>query len=150
MSRRSRWVLGSRAVAGLAAALATLGLAGCASARNDLGTSSGGCYVALPAALDAVHHHGRLHGVRLTSVTSLRRRAPALYRAARTGVPAEQQVCLVAFAGRFTASGVADPIGHSSGGLAVVELGYPDHRVMATLVTARPPFEFGHSHAFTP
>lgn len=149
MSRRSRWVRGSRLVAGLALALAGLGLAGCASARDDLGTGSSGCYVALPAALGAVHHHGHLHGVLLTPVASLRQRAPVLYRAARTGAPADHQVCLVAFTGSFSASAVTDPVGDPSGGVAVVELGYPDRRVVATMVTSRPPFEFVHSHAFT-
>ena len=147
--RRRRSVLGTRLAGAAVVAVTGLTLAGCATARNDLGTGESGCYVALPAALDAVHHEGHLHGVLLVPAGALRVRAPLLYRAARAGVPHDRQICLVAFTGRFDATTVKDPVGRPSGRLAVVELGYPDHRVVATLLTGRQPFEFGHSHAFT-
>lgn len=133
--------------AALSAALAAVALAGCTSVRNDLGTSNSGCFVALPAAADAVNHQGHLHGVRLVNVSSLRTSEGRLYRAATStpGSPIER-VCLVAFTGHFEASQVSKPIGRTAGRLAVVELEYPDNRLVATLLIARPPLPFGHPH----
>ena len=133
-----------RALFGALAAAAGLGFAGCTSVRNDLGTSSGACYEAIPAATAAVHHHGELHGVRLVGTGALRGRAPALYRAATAAH--QRNVCLVAFTGEYSSAGVTDPVGKASGDVAVVELGYPDHRVLGTLVLIRQPLPFGHSH----
>jgi hypothetical protein len=48
----------------LAAVALSIALGGCGASRNDLGTSATACYRALPTALDAVHRHGRLVGVR--------------------------------------------------------------------------------------
>ena len=127
-------------------ALGALGLGGCAAARNELGTSSSGCYVDLALATHAVHHEGRLAGVRLVSVTSLRAHAPALFRAAEVRGKRLSQVCLVAFNGRFSASAVERPIGGTRGRLAVVELEYPHRRLLATLLVKRPPVPFGHYH----
>lgn len=132
-------------LAGAAAALvAGVALGGCASARNNLGTAGSTCYLGLPEAIGAVHHHGHLVGLRLVSVASLEQRAPRLYQAARRA-PGKKvgQVCLVAFTGRFTASSVQHPIGRSRGHLAVVELGYPSKRVFATLLVRHAPFPFG-------
>jgi hypothetical protein len=126
--------------------LGALGLGGCAAARNELGTASSGCYVDLALATHAVHHEGRLAGVRLVSVPSLRAHAPALFKAAEVGGKRLGQVCLVAFSGRFHASVVERPIGGATGRLAVVELGYPHRRLLATLLVRRPPVPFGHYH----
>jgi len=129
------------------AVLGAVSLTGCTSVRNDLGTSSSVCYGALPAATIAVHGEGRLEGVRLVNVSSLRASAPHLYHAA-TSIPgpAVRRVCLVAFTGHFTAPGVSLPVGHPRGRLAVVELEYPDNRLLATLLVAGLPVHFGHSH----
>lgn len=141
MSRRR---LGRRAGALLALALVAAGLSGCAAARQELGTVNSDCYIALPAAFQAVHHHGRLEGVELVSVSSLRDRAPRLYAAARENGKTTGNVCLVAFAGRYRAASVGRPAGDASGRVAVVELGYPAKRLFATVVLARPPLGFGH------
>lgn len=122
-------------------------LGGCTSVRNDLGTSNGNCYVALPAANAAVHGKGHLEGVRLVTVAALRSYAPRLYQAATSAPgPEIQRVCLVAFTGSFESSAVSQPVGQGKGGQAVVELAYPDNRLVATLIVARPPVPFGHSH----
>ncbi|HVX20234.1 MAG TPA: hypothetical protein VHB02_02690 [Acidimicrobiales bacterium] len=122
-------------------------LAGCTSVRNDLGTSNSGCYVALPAASAAVGDVGRLLGVRLVDVSSLPADSHLLYRAATTAPgPTVQRVCLVGFAGHFEAAGVGRPVGRPSGTLAVVELAYPDSRLLATLLVGRDTLPFGHSH----
>lgn len=137
----------SRTVAAWTAALVTAAaLSGCAAARNELGTVNSDCYIAIPAAFRAVHHHGRLAGVRLVSVASLRTQAPLLYEAARSKGKSTRDVCLVAFTGEFLAESVTVPVGDTAGSVAVVELGYPAKRLFATLVLRRPPIPFGHFH----
>jgi hypothetical protein len=126
--------------------VSALGLGGCAAAREELGTAASGCFVDLALASHAVHHHGRLRGVRLVSVRSLSTHAPLLFHAAEVDGKRLAQVCLVAFDGRFVARQVERPIGAPLGDLAVVELGYPRRRVLATLIVTRPPLPFGHSH----
>ncbi|MGH8980655.1 MAG: hypothetical protein ACRDWE_06495 [Acidimicrobiales bacterium] len=134
-------------VAGMVAVAVAAGvLASCASARSELGTADSNCYVDVAAALHAVHHEGRLHGVRLVSVASLERRAPLLYLAAHRAARHSTQVCLVAFQGAFTAARVASATGDPSGDFAVVELGYPDRRLLATLLVPTAPLPFGHPH----
>lgn len=127
-------------------AAATL-LAGCGVARNELGTVNSNCYVVLPIADGAVHHHGKLHGVRLVSVASLRARAPHLYEAAKSAPPpVVREVCLVAFTGKFTSSAVTDPLGKKRGVLAVVEISYPQKRLLGTLLVRKAPLTFLHTH----
>lgn len=126
--------------------LGALGLGGCAAARNELGTASSGCYVDLALATRAVHHEGKLEGVRLVGVPSLRVHAPLLFKAAEVHGKRLGQVCLVAFSGKFRASLVERPIGRTAGPLAVVELGYPHRRLLATLLASRLPVPFGHYH----
>ncbi len=123
-----------------------LGLAGCAAARSELGTASSGCYIDLALATRAVHHEGRLEGVRLVSVPSLRAHARLLFEAAQVRGKRLGQVCLVGFGGHFRAVHVQRPIGGATGRLAVVELDYPDRELLATLLVRRPPVPFGHYH----
>jgi hypothetical protein len=93
-----------------------------------------------------VHHHGKLQGVRLVTVGSLRGHAPLLYRAAISTQKRTADVCLVAFGGDYLASSVSRAIGDTTGRVAVVELTYPGKRVLATLLLSRPPIPFGHFH----
>ena len=139
---RRRW--GSAALAVLVGAAT---LAGCTAVRNDLGTANSPCYVALPAARQAVHSQGRLVGVHLVSVSSLAR-APGLYRVAHVspnGRPVGK-VCLVAFSGHYTAAAVEEPRGRASGHLAVVVLRYQGNNLLGTVLFQRSPQAFGHSH----
>ncbi|MDA8076080.1 MAG: hypothetical protein M0Z40_12785 [Actinomycetota bacterium] len=148
-ARVRRASLGGRArtlLACAALAVSALGLGGCAAAREELGTAASGCFVDLALASHAVHDRGRLRGVRLVSVTSLGAHAPLLFNAAEVDGRRLAQVCLVAFGGEFVARGVAHPIGAPSGDLAVVELGFPGRRLLATLLVTRPPLPFGHYH----
>lgn len=144
-SARHPWAQPLAAIAALV--LSASLLSACASARNELGTASSDCYIELAGAFAAVHHHGRLLGVRLVSVASLRHHAPPLYRAARNdALASSDQVCLVALGGSFRNTAVAHPVGASRGDLAVAELAYPKKQLIATLVTSRAPLPFGHSH----
>jgi hypothetical protein len=85
--------------------------------------------------------------VRLVNVSALRQYRAPLYEAARAARgPRLTRVCLVAFSGRFRATRVEKPVGRSLGSLAIVELGYPDNRLVATLIVHHPPLPFTHSH----
>jgi hypothetical protein len=86
-----------------------------------------------------------LIGVRLENVGSLEHSAPRLYAAARTPPPSSR-VCLVAFRDDYRADAVERPAGSPSGPVAVVELAYPTQRLLVTLILARAPLHFGHSH----
>jgi len=147
MPRARRGDLRRRALVGLAGLLA-LTLAGCSSAHDSLGTSDGGCFVALPTADTAIHHHGRLLGARLVAVSGLRRRNDHLVyeTAVEARGPKARRVCLVAFVGRFSSATVEQPEGAASGKLAIVVIEYPDSRLLGTVVLSRLPDRFGHPH----
>ena len=134
----------------VAAGLVAAALLGsCSSVRNDLGTKSSPCYVSLPVAAGAVHHHGRFVGLRLVSTAGLRD-AP-LAAVARSGHEgARGRVCLIAYAGPFTYGAVEKPSGDSAGQLAVVVVAFPKRVLLGTVVVARPPLRFSHTHVGLP
>ena len=120
--------------------------AGCTSARSNLGTTDSSCYLALPTATNAVHAHGRLVGVDLLTLTALRQRAPQLFTALATKHVSPQRVCVVVFVGRFNKTSVSDPLGRSSGRLAVVVVATPSNQLLGTVILTRAPMHFGHTH----
>ncbi|MGP8060732.1 MAG: hypothetical protein ACLP9C_13995 [Acidimicrobiales bacterium] len=129
----------------VACLVTSVSLTACASARSDLGTSSSPCFVALPTADGAVHGVGRLVGVRLFTVASLRHQAPHAYDAAvSAGARGSDRVCLVAFEGRFTAAAVEHPRGRPAGKFAVVMVGYPATHLFSTVIFRKVPLRFGH------
>jgi hypothetical protein len=128
----------------VAVAVSLSTLAACSAGRLSLGTSSGPCYVALPTASGAVGQSGHLDGVRLVKVSVLN--DPLLQSAVRQADVTSGRVCLVAFTGSFSSATVADPSGRTAGHAAVVVLRYPDGRLVATVLFARLPTHFGHSH----
>ena len=136
---------------GLVVAVATLAmaaglLAGCTSARNDLGTSDSSCYIALPAAARAVGSHGRLIGVHLSTLAALHRQTPGLFDALPNEPPTSQRICTVSFMGSFTSTTVSKPVGRASGTVAVVVSTFPSNALLGTVITDRPPPHVGHSH----
>jgi hypothetical protein len=122
-------------------------VAGCTTARSDLGTSDSTCYRSIPAATKAVNSHGRLLGVERTSLGALRRVAPDLLSDISAGPLPSQAVCVIAFSGHFTSASVVEPRGRSSGRLAVVVTTTPADHLLGTVVFSRPPFHFGRLHA---
>jgi hypothetical protein len=133
---------GALAAAFLAAAV----LSSCTSARNELGTSNGPCYVALPEASAAVHGQGHLSGVRLVWSDSLRRTSD-VYRDALVGrVRTRQRFCVVEYSGHFERSGVLHPVGQRRGHVAIVIVSYPRPEVVVTILVHSPPNRFGHPH----
>jgi hypothetical protein len=121
-------------------------LAGCTTARSNLGTSASSCYLALPTATKATRSHGRLLGVRRYTLSGLRKQAPQLLNDLATKEPASQSVCVIAFTGTFSAGSVSDPRGRASGHLAVVVSTAPGNHLLGTVIFTRAPLHFGHSH----
>jgi hypothetical protein len=132
------------ALAGCALAMAAV--SGCTSARSSLGTSDSACYLALPSATQAVESHGRLVGVHLFTLMSLRQRAPQLFKALPAQSPSRQRVCVIGFAGTFSSTSVVKPLGQSSGRLAAVVLMTPSNQLLGTVLLSHPPLPFGHPH----
>jgi hypothetical protein len=127
-------------------------LAACSSARTTQGTSNESCYLALPAAQDAVgasgHTHPHLVGVRKFTVASLKGPAPRLYARLKDTLPGTQGVCMVAYTGHFSAATVSKPFGRSTGSLAVVAVKTPGNELLGTVILAHLPGTFSHTHPF--
>ncbi len=121
-------------------------LTGCTSARSSLGPSDDSCYVALPTAAQAVGTHGRMVGLHLFTLEDLSRQAPHLYRAVSGGRPRSEQVCVVAYVGRFTRGAVSKPLGRPSGQFAVVVAAYGSNELLGTVIFRRVPLHFGRTH----
>jgi hypothetical protein len=126
--------------------LAACILVGCASARSSLGTSDSSCYLALPAATKAVHSHGKLVGVHLYTLATLRKEAPHLYARLSSQHASPQRICVFEFTGRFSKETVARHLGVDSGRLAVVVLKAPSNQLVGTIVLSHPPLRFNHTH----
>jgi uncharacterized protein YceK len=126
-------------------ALATLAtLAGCSTVRASLGTTNGGCFLALPAASAAVHHHGHLLGARLVGANTLGRHSAMGAVVSSTPGPKIRRVCLVAFGGLFKAADVALPAGAPNGPVAVAIVEYPHSVLLGTVILHHLPEGFGH------
>ena len=144
--RATRFRLTGPAAALVSMAMAAALMAGCTTARNDLGTSDSSCYIALPAAARAVGSHGRLIGVHLSTLGALRRQTPGLFDALPDKHATSQRICTVAFMGSFTSTAVSKPAGRSSGTVAVVVSTFPSNALIGTVIADRPPPHVGHSH----
>jgi hypothetical protein len=122
--------------------MAAMALVGCTSARSNLGTSDSACYLALPAATTAVGH-GKLASVHLVTLKSLRRMAPAVFKALDADESTTQRVCVVAFSGTFTTGSVHKPRGRPSGRLAVAVLDTPSNGLIGTVILRNAQRPFG-------
>jgi hypothetical protein len=120
--------------------------AGCSSPSSELGTADGVCYLALPTATEAVHHHGMLVGIHEFTLASLKTRSPHLYALLGTKRPRTSRVCVAAFTGTFTSTSVMHPLEQPSGGLAVVVVATPSNALLGTALYRRAPLHFGHPH----
>jgi hypothetical protein len=118
---------------------------GCTTARSDLSTSAGPCYLALPTATKAVDGEGHLLGVQRVTVDVLRREAPDLYREVPRSYAASTRLCVVAFSGQFDAASVAGAGGRPSGRLAVVISTASGNHLLGTVIFLKPPLRMGRS-----
>jgi hypothetical protein len=126
--------------------LAVCVLAGCTSARSELGTSDSACYLALPSATEAAGPHSRLIGVHLFTLSSLHKKAPQLFKALPSVTASSQKICVIAFDGTFTRTSVAKPLGLASGTVAVVISKTPSNQLLGTVIFNHAPLHFGHPH----
>jgi hypothetical protein len=140
MARRGvRSFIGVLALAG--------GLSGCAAVRSNLGTTDSSCFLALPTAAQAVGDHGRFVGIHLYVLAQFSKLAPNLVDTLSDAhVSGATHVCVAAYEGTFTASGVMKPLGQPNGRLAVVVVDASNQKLLATVIVKRPPLHFGHPH----
>jgi hypothetical protein len=110
----------------------------CAAPRNTLGTHSSSCFRALPTAQAAVHHKGRLVGVRRVSASELQRAFPS------ADVEAKHVYCVVAFSGDYRAQDVDQPAGDPGGRDAVVIVTARGTTVLYTFLVPRVPLHLRH------
>ena len=126
----------------MAAAL-TLSALACAGGRNSRGTGASGCFRDLPAASDAVHNKGSLHGVRRVSATSMRARLP--HDATLSTLP-DQELCVFAFKGTYPPGSVNGAHNSAPGQYAIIAVTTRNANVVGATVTNRLPTRFQHLH----
>ena len=146
-SRRPATVAwGRRTIAIAATVLAvTMALAGCAGARNMLGTSASSCFEALPGANDAVHRQGHLVGVRRLPASLLQQRLPR--SASLDALSPKSSLCVFAFRGPFVSNQVVSAPTGVSGNYAVVAFDGTKPMVVAAFVVDHLPTRFRHLRA---
>jgi hypothetical protein len=136
----------------LAAVAATAGLCGCGTGRNLLGTNASPCFVALPTAKRAVHGRGSLAGVRLVDTARLTGAGGRSLRDLLGMLPTRppRDICVVAYAGRFTLSQVERPAGLAPpsgvGRYAIVFVGASKSELLGTFVVLHEPVSFARLH----
>lgn len=130
------------AALGLVIAL-VLGAGACAGGRISLGTGASACYRDLPPANDAVHHKGKLVGVRRVSAGNLRAHLP--HDATLATLP-DQDLCLFAFSGTFPPASVTGAQNTKVGHYAVIAVGTRNTDVVGATVTDQLPTRFKHLH----
>lgn len=125
-----------------------VGVVGCTSARNTLGTNASPCFDALAIGQGAVHDRGSFAGVRLVSLTSFGKDAHMVaILSARAGTTVHD-VCVVSYRGNFTIDHVERPLGpppvSGVGHYAIVIVSKPQNRLLGTVVRLTQPLRFGH------
>jgi len=131
----------------LAVLVGTAGLlAGCTAARSGVGSADSSCFLALPAASQAVEGHGHFLGVHRFSVSGLRKSAPRMAKLLAAHDPTVQDICVSAYTGSFTSAHVSKPLGRAAGKLAVVITETGSNRVLGTVIFRHLPLRFSKSH----
>jgi len=113
-------------------------LAACAAPRQSLGTRSSACFRSLPTAKAAVHHEGRLVGVRRMSRATVQRAFPTAQ------LPAGRDFCVVGFSDDFHADKVDHAAGAQTGKYAVPIVTMRGTTVVQTFLVDRIPFRLRH------
>ncbi|MHB1486177.1 MAG: hypothetical protein ACYCS7_05260 [Acidimicrobiales bacterium] len=135
-------------MAGMVMVLATgMSLSACSSPRLVLGTNSNLCFKALPVAEDAVHHQGRLLGVKKldysTLVQRLERGGTAVAPQS-SAVSGETEVCVIGFRGHYGPGSVQYARPGSNGTYAVLAVTVENQRVIGAFIVQRLPVGLGH------
>src|SRR5436305_2099962 len=114
-------------------------LAGCAAPRQSLGTRSSPCFRSLPTAKAAVHHEGRLVGVRRLSRATVQRAFPTAQ------LPPGRDFCVVGFSDEYHAEKVDHAAGAPTGKYAAVIVTMRGTTVVQTYLVDRIPFRLRHT-----
>ncbi|HUC35779.1 MAG TPA: hypothetical protein VMR97_01505 [Acidimicrobiales bacterium] len=134
---------------GVVFALGSMGLFGCTSARNALGTNSSPCYLALPVAKEAIHDRGTFAGVRLVTAKALAARLHLLAALTARARGKLTDVCVVEYRGSYRPDQVSRPLGHAPAGgvgrFAIVVVERSTNQLLATIVRSREPEPFRHT-----
>jgi len=121
-----------------AAALLAAAMTACGGPRNSLNTDASVCFRALAVANGAVHHKGKLVGVRRVSARRLSDEMPRVSAAGRA------PVCLIAFQSDYRAGEVVDAQPPVAGRFAVVAVTSGTPTLLGARVTNRLPLRFHH------
>ena len=121
-----------------ACVVASAVLAACAAPRQTLGTRSSPCFRSLPAANAAVHHSGRLVGVRRVSRETLLHAFPSAQ------LPPGREFCVVGFSDDYRTDKVDHPGGAPVGKYAVVVVNMRGTSVVQTFLVDRVPLRLRH------
>ena len=127
---------GALAAASLLVALAVG--AACAAPRNTLGTRASACFRALPTAKAAVHHKGRLVGVRRVARKDVEHAFP------NAALGSGHDYCIVGFSGPYGTADVDRPAGEAGGRYAVVVVTARGTTALQTFLSDRLPLRLRH------
>jgi hypothetical protein len=119
--------------------------AGCAGARNALGTNASACFKALPGANAAVHDKGHLVGVRRVEASTMQKRFPQDPQL--DALPPGTHLCVFAFRGTFKGANVDLAPETSSGTYAIVALTGSRPTLVSAHVVDQLPTRFRHTRA---
>ena len=126
------------AAAGAAAVVAALVASGCGGPRNSLNTSESVCFRSLAVAREAVHHRGKLIGVRRVSPQALERHLP------ETGTVPRDDACLVVFRGDYKPGDVDGARPPAAGRYAMVAVTTGQPILLGARVSDHPPLHLRH------
>ncbi len=115
----------------------------CTGGHSSLGSTASPCFKALPLAEGAVHHHGRLLGVRRVTPAAFgaSSRVRSILDQHKIG---KSSVCVIAFQGPYKAGQVDHVVQHRSGNVAIVFVDEKGSTVLASFVLDRLPLRFRH------
>lgn len=136
----------------LAASLLALGLGGCVSPRNGLGTNSSQCFRALAVARADVGKKATFAGVRYLTASQLKGDLKRSRSHTLAGLPAANHpICLVAYRGSFSVASVKNPWppGRKTGKLALVAVQQSNEHVVLTILLTRAPLRLTREFPLT-
>lgn len=122
----------------VAVAVAAAAMAACGGPRNSLNTDASVCFRSLAVASGAVHHKGKLVGVRRVSAHQFAMQMPDVI------APDHDPVCLVAYQSDYRPGDVTDAHPPVAGRYAVVAVTSGRPTLLGTRVTDRLPLRFRH------
>jgi len=122
----------------VAAAVTAAVVSACGGPRNSLNTDASVCFRSLAVASDAVHHKGKLVGVRRVSARQLAGQMP------EATTHGKDPVCLVAFESAYGPGDVADAHPAVGGRYAVVAVTTGAPVLLGARVSDSLPLRFHH------